>query len=544
VSLAPFEVDLDAILALPDGPERESALRVAAVIKERVDKNPIWGLRPHGGERERKLKAGEDLTGEESRGQVEYLEQSQRGTYIAAVVAGNRFGKSHIGAADALVQTLSPELVPPWLEPYRRRPYSGDFRCRFVIPDLANALKKVWLPKLRRLVPQEALWGGSWQKAWNDRDRMLQFADGSWWDFLTHDMDVQAFAGTDVDRVHFDEEPPGGKGYLQYDESLTRLIDRDGDVRFTLTPLEGMSWVFYELTSNDVPRKDDEVYVVEGSMEDNPTLSATQQDRLKKRWEKEPLKLEARLHGRFVHFAGLIYDEFREAPPEKGGQVVPPRSIPRRDNEARPSVPVYGAIDPGIARSHMALVFFWVTEDDVAEVFYAQKWKGWLTEDLAREFHRVCGELNFRPRWTVIDPAGKRRDPTTGRNMQDALRDLKVPTMPGPNKVDAGIDEVKVRLRSGRLIVHADLEQLIGEFRNYRWKNTDKSQSEDEPKREPIKANDDLLDALRYGLMSMPAKARKEREDPERGLSAHDRAFRAQLKRFARPKRQRVGSTR
>jgi hypothetical protein len=126
--------------------------------------------------------------------------------------------------------------------------------------------------------------------------------------------------------------------------------------------------------------------------------------------------------------------------------------------------------------------------------------------------------------------------------MQDALGTLKVPTMPGPNKVDAGIDEVKVRLRSGRLIVHADLEQLIGEFRNYRWKNTDKSQSEDEPKREPIKANDDLLDALRYGLMSMPAKARKEREDPERGLSAHDRAFRAQLKRFARPKRQRVGS--
>jgi hypothetical protein len=85
--------------------------------------------------------------------------------------------------------------------------------------------------------------------------------------------------------------------------------------------------------------------------------------------------------------------------------------------------------------------------------------------------------------------------------MQDALRDLKVPTMPGPNKVDAGIDAVKVRLRTQRLLVHADQEQLVGEFRNYRWKNTDKSTSEDEPKREPIKANDDLLDALRYGLM-------------------------------------------
>jgi phage terminase large subunit-like protein len=544
LSLAPFEVDLDAILALPDGPERESALRQVAVLKERVEKNPLWGFRPHAGELERKLKAGQELSGEESRGQVEFLEQSQKGTYIAAVVAGNRFGKSHIGATDALIQTLPPELVPPWLEQYRRRPYDGDFRCRFVIPDLANALKKVWLPKLRKLIPVGALWDGSWQKAWNDRDRQLTFQDGSWWDFLTHDMDVQAFAGTDVDRVHFDEEPPGGKGYLQYDESLTRLIDRDGDVRFTLTPLEGMSWVFYELTANDVPRKDDEVYVVEGSMEDNPTLSERQQQRLRRRWEKEPLKLEARLHGRFVHFAGLIYDEFREAPPEKGGHVVAPRPIPRGTENGKPSVPVYGAIDPGIAKSHMALVFFWMTADDTAEVFYAQKWKGWLTEDLAREFHRVCEDEGFRPRWTVIDPAGKRRDPTTGRNMQDALRDLKVPTMPGPNKVDAGIDAVKVRLRTQRLLVHADQEQLVGEFRNYRWKNTDKSTSEDEPKREPIKANDDLLDALRYGLMSMPVKAKKERPDEERELSAADRVLREQLRRLRRPHRQRVGSVR
>src|SRR3954469_9038145 len=134
MSLAPFEVDLDAILELPEGPDREAALRQVAVLKERVEKNPLWGFRPHAGEMERKLKAGEPLSGEESRGQVEYLEQSQRGTYIAAVVAGNRFGKSHIGAADALIQTLPPELVPPWLESYRRRPYSGDFRVRFVIP--------------------------------------------------------------------------------------------------------------------------------------------------------------------------------------------------------------------------------------------------------------------------------------------------------------------------------------------------------------------------------------------------------------------------
>jgi hypothetical protein len=40
LSLAPFEVDLDAILELPEGPDRDAALRQVAVLKERVEKNP------------------------------------------------------------------------------------------------------------------------------------------------------------------------------------------------------------------------------------------------------------------------------------------------------------------------------------------------------------------------------------------------------------------------------------------------------------------------------------------------------------------------
>jgi hypothetical protein len=168
----------------------------------------------------------------------------------------------------------------------------------------------------------------------------------------------------------------------------------------------------------------------------------------------------------------------------------------------------------------MALVFFWMTADDTAEVFYAQKWKGWLTEDLAREFHRVCETEGFRPRWTVIDPAGKRgirrRAEHAGRPQGSEGSDDA-----GPEQGRRGHRRRQGRLRTQRLLVHADQEQLVGEFRNYRWKNTDKSTSEDEPKREPIKANDDLLDALRYGLMSMPVKAKRER--PTRSASCQPR---------------------
>src|SRR5205085_10399081 len=138
--------------------------------------------------------------------------------------AGVRAGKPDVGFVDNLVRMHPPAFVRPWLEVYRRKPYCGDFRCRTVCVDIPNALIKVLVPKLRKLVPSAALWKGSWEKEWSERNRMLTFADGSWWDFLTHDMDIDAFAGTDLDRVQLDEEPPGEKGRLQFAECETRLV--------------------------------------------------------------------------------------------------------------------------------------------------------------------------------------------------------------------------------------------------------------------------------------------------------------------------------
>jgi hypothetical protein len=131
---------------------------------------------------------------------------------LAAIVAGNRFGKTHAGVVDNLIQTLPLEFLPPWLHRFKRWGIDEPFYCRVVVVDLPNALTKVMLPKVRSLVPPAALMGGKWEKAYNDRNRMLQFADGSWWDFLTHDMNVDAYAGAALHRVHFDEEPPGEKG--------------------------------------------------------------------------------------------------------------------------------------------------------------------------------------------------------------------------------------------------------------------------------------------------------------------------------------------
>jgi hypothetical protein len=539
----PVEFDLDAILALPS-PEKEFQLDAVAAYKRKVDENPLWAFRPHEGEKQRKQELGEPLTGEESRGQLEFLELNQRDVFTGAAVAGNRFGKTTIGLIDGLIQTLPDHFLPPWLLLYKRRPYKPDYRLRIVVVE-DSFIKKTWIPEIRRWIPPACLRGGTFEKAWNAKDRQLTFADGSWWDFVTHNMPIDSFSGLQLDRVVFDEEPPGEMGKQQYEESQARLIDRGGDIRFTLTPLLGYSWLYFELSEENVYRRDQEVCVVTGSIDDNPALGEKEVKRQIARWEKSGTA-NARRHGRFTHFAGMIFPEFRKAAfPD--GHIVADRPIPRRDDESKPDVPIYEVIDPGIDHP-AALTFFWVSSEDLVEVFFSQKWAQIPTVDeFVAKRELVLATLNFKPRWTVIDPSARNRNWQTGRNLQDVLsREFKIATIPGQNAVQPGINEIRTRLITSRIVFHEEgASDLIDEFGKYRWKNV-KRQSEDEPKLEPVKSDDDCMDTLRYGLMSLPQRAKAPDEDkPDGWNDPQRRLVREDLKRRLRGSRhERVGTSR
>jgi hypothetical protein len=85
----PFEIDLEALEALPDA-EREQAHSDLRAFREMVEANPLWAFLPHRGEQEYRETHGIPLTGKESRGQVEFLELTPKGVFLGAVVAGNR----------------------------------------------------------------------------------------------------------------------------------------------------------------------------------------------------------------------------------------------------------------------------------------------------------------------------------------------------------------------------------------------------------------------------------------------------------------------
>lgn len=531
VAPAPFEVDVDAFNALPEAEQHEELARIAQ-LNALVEANPMYRQVPHLGELGWKQEKGIPLTGHEQRGQVEFLEIALP---YGAYVAGTRAGKTHGGALHALIQTLPVEFLPPWLVPYKRWGLDREMRVRVIGVDIANWLVKAMLPKLRKLIPPAALHKGSWEKAWRDRDRQLLFADGSWWDFLTHDMDVDAFASADLDLAWFDEEPTGERGKQQYEETLGRLTDRDGEVRWTLTPLLGLNFVYHELTDRfGNPRDDDECKVVTGDIDHNPHLSDKGRARFLKKFAKDPLKLAARKSGRWVHFAGLIYPGWSEK-----RHVVPERPIPRAHAKAAPLVPVFEAIDPGINEQHKAAyVVGWLDFEDVFEVFYSIAMADQNVEQVAAHIHEVRAALNFKPRWTKIDPSAKNRQHISGKNVQDTYRKHGVHTIPAQNSHALGFDAMNERLDSDRLKVQAQCEGLIQFFGEYRWKSP-RGQQVDKPKAEPIKRNDDELDALRYLIVDLP-KAPAVKEDEEL-LDGPTRAFREHLKMLRRGRIGRVG---
>lgn len=523
----PFEVDLDKLLAMPDD-QREEAYAQIQALKRGLSANPMWTVMPHSGEHGRKVTAGEPLTGRESRGQVEFLEATPKGVFHAAVVAGNRFGKTQINVIEAAIQTLPREFVPPWLLPYKTLdPEKRDVRMRFVGPDKDRWIGRSVVPKLRLLLPPAALSGGTFDKAWRVREGVLTFADGSWWDFLTHDMELDAFSSVELDTVRFDEEPTGAAGERIYDESIRGLVDRAGYIRSTLTPVEGIGWMHAELADeNGDPRKDDEAYVVTGSIDDNPHISVKGREQAKRRWRKDPATYKARSDGLWTHREGLIFPEFRrylEQPPgseAEGGHIRADRPLrnpagpsPRDPRTGQWLVPVFEAIDPGINVDHpfaftISFLNTGLTDvygmDDVLETFYAFKEPNLNTNEQAAVVHEARARFGYQPNFTVIDPAAQNRNPETGRRLIDAWRKEGVFPVPGQNDRALTYSEIRVRLGTHRWVIWSSIDPIVGdEMANYRWKRV-RGETENVPKPEPVKRNDDLVDTLRYKMVRIP----------------------------------------
>ncbi len=465
------QINRDAIEALP--PEKQAeARRLLEDLEAKYEANPLLRYEPH--EKQHQF----------------HLAQ----TFTKGFFGGNRSGKTTAGIVDDLIQAVDEDCLPDKLKPYKK--FTPPFHCRIICPS-NDIMESVVFQKLREWVPKNQLIGDKWDKAFSKSQRILYFKNGSFFDFLTYEQDLDKHGGAAKHRIHYDEEPP--KAIRQ--EGVTRLSDyKGGDELFTMTPQHGLSWMYDGIWVPWTRGKLEDAFIVVVDMDDNPYLPDKQKKKILATYSRE--ELEARKKGRFVHFEGMIYPEF-----QKFDHVIPEKPIP--DN-----VTVFVGIDPGM-RIMAAVVWVYLNAADEMVIFDELALQGHTVAQVAKAIKLINqkhGKDNvpLHPNAYVIDPAARNIIHQTGRSDQMEFIDHGIYTIVGQNAVSAGINKVKERLQSGRLSVMANCEVIIEEFQKYRWSKGLKR--EDDPKDSPVKTDDHLLDALRYVVMARPGRP-EVRED-------------------------------
>jgi phage terminase large subunit-like protein len=403
---------------------------------------------------------------------------------VKMFAGGNRAGKTTVGIVDDLIQCVDADCLPGWLRSFKV--WEPPFACRVVAPSF-RILETVVLEKLREWVPRGQLLGGSWEKAFDKQLVKVRFANGSWIDFLTYEQDVDKFSGAALDRVHFDEEPPGEKGRQIFNESRMRLIDRAGQALFTMTPVLGLTWTHDQIYEQ---RHEPNIGFVQADMEDNPHLDEVARHEVLAGLTDE--ERQARKEGRFVHFQGLVYSEFRDS-----GHVVGRPSPARVQGQS-----VLVGIDPGIRWTGVVWVAF--DNDNSALAFHSEVYESLTVPQIAQAIKKVNRAWGLeKPRYT-IDPSSRNRNAVNAENVEGAFMREGIFCTAAQNAVEAGVFEVKRRLQGGALVVSEDCSRLLWEIGRYRVAPSPPGGRPDQDRFEVVKQDDHCLDALRYALMERP----------------------------------------
>jgi len=234
--------------------------------------------------------------------------------------------------------------------------------------------------------------------------------------------------------------------------------------------------------------------------------------------------LATRLTGQLATFEGMIYQSWHSPVHVLDYEFGPPpgaRCSLATDwgaSEEHPHVSVFGAEDNGGT--------WWVFD----EYFSVDQMK--TLENHAEATIAICERWGWKGQdWRTKDKIVKRRivpdalhsanyaDPSRPGNLTEYTQ-RGLPTLSARNAVIEGINYVrsllKINSNTGkpRIFVSPRCQRLISEFRRYRWRRGNKTipgiRNPTVAVPEPLKKDDDALDALRYMLYSRAIHGRGE----------------------------------
>lgn len=407
---------------------------------------------------------------------------------VRLYIGGNRSGKTTGGIVEDIWWLTGKH---PYLEVPRNRPVAG----RIISVDFANGVNKIIKPQLQQWVPPSQLRGGSWFTAYDSAERVLNFENGSFVELMSYDQDLDKFAGTARDFIHYDEEPPE---HIRT-ENKARLIDRKGREWFTLTPVEGMLWIFDQIYE---PGKAGEpgIEVIEVDMAENPHLDPEEVEEFLN--SLDPRERQIRGEGKFVRRGGLVYKTFSIAT-----HVIDPVDL---DILKKPIYRWYMSLDHGF--NNPTAVLWHAVDKDNRVITFAEHYESERTIDYhAAVIKQREEQFGRKPDVRVCDPALEQRQAVTGTSIQTEYAMRGIGMGVGNNDVKTGIAKVSQYMdfaADGKpnWLITANCANLIRELGRLRWKTwaSRKQESENNPYDEIHKKDDHACDSARYFFSFMP----------------------------------------
>lgn len=399
-------------------------------------------------------------------------------------IGGNRSGKTVGGVVEDIWRLRGKH-------PYRKIPES-PIRGRVVTTSYTEGVKLVIIPEFQKWLPPSELINGSWEDSYQKADRLLTLANGSTCEFMSYDQELEKFAGTSRHFVHFDEEPPKSI----YTECKMRLIDTLGDWYITMTPVEGMTWVYDDIYLQGL-LPGSNIGVIEIDTEQNPYVSSAEVEEVMADLDEDERK--ARKQGKFVQIGGLVYKKFHAD-----------RNIclPLTETQLRKiqGWTHYASMDHGF---NNPTCWLWhavspsgtvVTYDEVYD-----------NETLVAEFAKRYHEHNRYPGRTypsinVGDPAIAQRQAVTGDSIQLTYQKEGISIVLGNNNVPVSVNKMNAYLESGKWIIAENCHNLIRELQRVKWKifESPKRRHDNNPREEIHKKDDHAPDSARYFFAMMP----------------------------------------
>lgn len=393
---------------------------------------------------------------------------------------GNRAGKTVGGVAEDVKWLTGKHEV-------HSKKYPPPIRGRVCAVDFDKGIDRVIIPEFKKWMPTDLLIEGQWEKSYKNSTRLLTLTNGSTCEFMSYDQDVDKFSGTSRHFIHFDEEPPKAI----FTECLARLIDTDGMWWMTMTPLIEFSWTADDLYE---PIKDGRIPFItlfEVNTEDNIHIKKEALDQLTFVMDED--EQMARKTGRGYSETSLIFPELKD-------NIIPP--VGPKDLKG---YQFFTSKDHGL-RNPTCILFFAIGPEDDIIVFDEYYEPGRLVAENSQAYKALVSKHEISISYMVGDPSTQNRSPITGTSIQQEYGEHGVWYFLGNNDVRAGLLRVKSVFKAGRLKIGANCKNTIREARTYKWKKpiSSKVQARNNLLEEPVKKNDHAMDALRYGIMTIP----------------------------------------